>query len=82
MKEVRYKSVQPDSSCVKYHSMDYNLPGSSLHGILQARVLEWVAIAFSDLFLGDWLKKQTEVHRLSKGGEVLSNLEKKTLLLT
>ena len=26
--------------------MDYNLPGSSVHGILQARVLEWVAIAF------------------------------------
>ena len=24
--------------------MDCNLPGSSLHGILQARVLEWVAI--------------------------------------
>ena len=27
--------------------MDYSLPGSSLHGILQARVLEWVAISFS-----------------------------------
>ena len=29
--------------------MDYNLLGSSVHGIFQARVLEWVAIAFSDL---------------------------------
>ena len=27
--------------------MDYNLPGPSIHGILQARVLEWGAIAFS-----------------------------------
>ena len=29
--------------------MDYNLPGSSAHGILQARILEWVvgAIPFS-----------------------------------
>ena len=27
--------------------MDCSLPGSSLHGILRARVLEWVAIAFS-----------------------------------
>ena len=27
--------------------MDRSLPGSSLHGILQARVLEWVAISFS-----------------------------------
>ena len=27
--------------------MDGSLPGSSIHGIFQARVLEWVAIAFS-----------------------------------
>ena len=27
--------------------MDCSLPGSSVHGILQARTLEWVAIAFS-----------------------------------
>ena len=27
--------------------MDCSLPGASIHGILQARVLEWVAIAFS-----------------------------------
>ena len=28
--------------------MDYSLSGSSVHGICQARVLEWVAIAFSN----------------------------------
>ena len=27
--------------------MDYSLPGPSIHGIFQARVLEWGAIAFS-----------------------------------
>ena len=27
--------------------MDCSLPGSSIHGIFQARVLEWVAITFS-----------------------------------
>ena len=27
--------------------MDCSLPGSSVHGIFQARVLEWFAIAFS-----------------------------------
>ena len=27
--------------------MDCSPPGSSIHGILQARILEWVAIAFS-----------------------------------
>ena len=29
--------------------MDCSLPGSSAHGIFQARVLEWVAIAFSEV---------------------------------
>ena len=29
--------------------MDCSLPGSSVHGIFQARVLEWGAIAFSNL---------------------------------
>ena len=28
--------------------MNCSLPGSSTHGIFQARVLEWVAIAFSE----------------------------------
>ena len=32
--------------------MDWSLPGSSVHGIFQARVLEWDAIAFS-VSLGD-----------------------------
>ena len=27
--------------------MDYSLPSSSVHGILQARIVEWVAIPFS-----------------------------------
>ena len=27
--------------------MDYSPPGSSVHRILQARILEWVAISFS-----------------------------------
>ena len=28
--------------------MDYRLPGASIHGIFQAKVLEWDAIAFSE----------------------------------
>ena len=31
-----------------YDPMDCSLPGSSIHGIFQARVLEWAAIAFSN----------------------------------
>ena len=30
-----------------YNPMDYSLPSSSISGILQARILEWVAIPFS-----------------------------------
>ena len=33
--------------------MDSSLPASSIHGIFQARVLEWGAIAFSDVLLKD-----------------------------
>ena len=32
--------------------MDCSLLGSSIHGIFQARVLEWVAISFSILLIG------------------------------
>ena len=39
------KSLQP---CLTLcDPMDCSLPGSSVHGIFQARVLEWGAIAFS-----------------------------------
>ena len=39
------KSLQ---SCLTLcNPMDCSLPGSSIHGIVQARVLEWAAIAFS-----------------------------------
>ena len=30
--------------------MDCSLPGSSVYGIFQARILEWGAIAFSDIY--------------------------------
>ena len=31
--------------------MDYSPPGSSVHGILQTRILEWVAMPFPEIFL-------------------------------
>ena len=35
-------------SCLTlFNPMDCRLPGSSVHGIFQARILEWVAISFS-----------------------------------
>ena len=39
--------------------MDYSLPGFSVHGIFQARVLEWVAISFSRG--SSWPRDQTQI---------------------
>ena len=33
--------------CSTLYDLIDSLPGSSVHGILQARILEWVAIPFS-----------------------------------
>ena len=41
--------VKVTQSCLTLSNpMDCSLPGSSIHGIFQVRVLEWVAIAFSE----------------------------------
>ena len=42
--------------------MDCSLPGSSIHGILQARVLEWGAIAFSIVSLLEWKEKERQIY--------------------
>ena len=34
-------------SCLTLATPQTSLPGSSVHGILQARILEWVAVSFS-----------------------------------
>ena len=44
---VQYISSVAQSCSTLCDPMDCSLPGSSVHGILQARVLEWVAISFS-----------------------------------
>ena len=44
--------------------MDSSLPGSSIHGIFQATVLEWGAIAFSNL---DSILKSRDITLPNKG---------------
>ena len=44
--------------------MDCSLPGSSVHGIFQARILEWVAISFSRDGCESWTIKKTEHQRI------------------
>ena len=45
--KVKSQSEVAQSCPTVHHLMDCSLPGSSFHGIFQAKVLEWVAIAFS-----------------------------------
>ena len=46
--EVKNESAVAQSCPTLRDPMDCSLPGSSVHGILQARVLEWGATAFSN----------------------------------
>ena len=46
--KVKVKWSEVTQSCPTLcDPMDYSLPGSSVHGIFQARILEWVGISFS-----------------------------------
>jgi len=44
---LSYVSVVIQSCPILCDPVDCSLPGSSIHGIHQARILEWVAISFS-----------------------------------
>ena len=61
--KVKSESEVAQSCPTPNDPMDCSLPGSSIHGIFQARVLEWGAIAFSDLYkeLSDLIKNHMEV---------------------
>ena len=49
-RNYRKKESEVAQSCLTLcNPMDCSLPGSSIHGIFQARVLEWVAISFSSM---------------------------------
>ena len=45
--KVKSESEVAQSCPTLSDPMDCNLPGSSVHGVFQAKVLEWVAISFS-----------------------------------
>ena len=52
------ESEVSQSSPTLLDPMDCSLPGFSVHGIFQARVMEWVAIAFSMINLDSILKSR------------------------
>ena len=47
--KVKSESEVAESCPTLSYPMDRSPPGSSVHGIFQARVLEWGAIAFSEM---------------------------------
>ena len=47
--KVKSESEVAQSCPTPSDPMDCSPPGTSVHGIFQARVLEWGAIAFSDI---------------------------------
>ena len=53
--KVKIESEVAQSCLTLSDPMDCSLPGSSVHGIFQARVLEWGAIAFSKVYLSPLL---------------------------
>ena len=61
--KVRIESEIAQSCPTLSDPMDYSLPGSSFHGIFQARVLEWGAIAFSKPKLSDGEMPGQALHR-------------------
>ena len=58
--KVKSESEVAQSCPTLRDPVDRSLPGSSVHGILQARVLEWGAIAFSE----------REGREVPKGGDI------------
>ena len=63
--KVKVKSLSRVRLC---NPMDCSLPGSSLHGILQVKVLEWIAISFSKPIQKGYtkVKQQIDWHRCIK----------------
>ena len=66
-RKVKSESEVDQSCPTPSDPMDCSLPGPSIHGIFQARVLEWGAIAFSKTTYGNTLsgEKKVKVKSLS-----------------
>ena len=65
--KVKSESEVAQSCPTRSDPVDCSPPGSSIHGIFQARVLEWGAIAFSTLHAS--LFKILEVSLCSRNSE-------------
>ena len=78
--EVKWSEVT-QSGLTLCDPMDCSLPGSSLHGILQARVLEWVVTSFSLGFRFLLFFPKLEVKFQCNLGDFLQNITHDYILL-
>ena len=58
--KMKSESEATQSCLTLSNPMDCSLPGSSIHGILQARVLQWGAIAFIYIYI--YIHTHTHTH--------------------
>ena len=70
-RKVKSESEVAQSCPTLCDPVDCSLPGSSVHGIFQARVLEWGAIAFSRGSNPGLLNCRQTLYRLSHQGRLL-----------
>ena len=64
--KVKSESEVTQSCLTLSNPMDWSPPGSSVHGIFQATVLEWGAIAFSMLITKEMQSKTTMRYHLTQ----------------
>ena len=71
--QVKSESEVTQSRLTLTDPMDCSLPGSSVHGILWARILEWVAIPFSRG--SSWSRDQTRVSCIAAAATAVKSLQ-------
>ena len=71
---VAFSGVGAQSCPTLCDPMDCCLPSSSVHGILQARILEWIAISFSGVLLDPGIKSGSLASLALAGGFFITSL--------
>jgi len=80
--KVKSESEVAQSCPTLLDPMDCSLPGSSVHGIFQSRVLEWGAIAFSVLHALLGPKYPNDANWMTRGLLILHINETRIMLWT
>ena len=68
LSKVKSESKVAQSCLTLSDLVDCSLPGSSVHGIFQARVLEWGATALSNIYV-EYLKESTKKKKIPRINE-------------